>query len=96
MKDRVASFQSLLIILNCHIILSGRVAGNTQSNRGFHVSGRPMLKIMFRINSSRVAAQHYGENSLPSRSNLSLLSQTQSHTWGYNPHCLTGLSIQLP
>jgi hypothetical protein len=61
MNDHVASFQGLLIILNCHVILSGRVAGNTQSNRGFHISGRPMLKIMFRTSSLRVAAQHYGE-----------------------------------
>lgn len=61
MNDRVASFQGSLIMLNCHVILSGRVAGNTQSNRSFHVSGRPMLKIMFRTNSLRVAAQHYGE-----------------------------------
>ncbi|KAH8642192.1 hypothetical protein IG631_05134 [Alternaria alternata] len=61
MNDCVANFQGLSTILNCHVILSGRVAGNTQSNRGFHVSGCPMLKIMFRTNSLRVAAQHYGE-----------------------------------
>ena len=63
--DTIEKLLSLCLIvfqfIRCHVILSGRVAGNTQSNRGFHVSGRPMLKIMFRTNSLRVAAQHYGE-----------------------------------
>lgn len=65
MNDRVASFQGSLIILNCRVVLSGRVAGN-------------IIKSWFSCFRPSNAQDHVSHQQLAGGN--SLLSQAQSHT----------------